>query len=452
MKAPREELCYLPCIRAFPADKNRPDYLATVDLNPRSPTYCQVLHRLYMPYVGDELHHMGWNACSSCYGDPRRKRDRLVLPCLFTDRVYVIDIGSNPREPMISRIVEPDELHQLDVGAPHTVHCIPSGGVLISIMGDKEGRGKGALLELDADFQVQGLWSEKSANMGYDFWYQPRQNVLVSSEWGWPEAFRQGFTLEDVVQGKYGQRLHVWKWKEKEWIQTIDMGTDGMVPLEVRFLHDPDSCEGFVCCALSSTIVRIFKKADNSWAYEKIISIPPKKVLNWAMADMPGLITDIVLSMDDRYLYLNNWIHGDMRQYDIRDTSHPKLVGQVFCGGSICSDGPVKVIEDTELKEQPKPTYLKGKRMEGGPQMMQLSLDGKRLYCTTSLFSVWDRQFYPNMCRKGSWMIQVDVDTEHGGLKLNEDFLVDFGEEPEGPVLAHEIRYPGGDCTSDIFP
>lgn len=51
------------------------------------------------------------------------------------------------------------------------------------------------------------------------------------------------------------------------------------------------------------------------------------------------------------------------------------------------------------FQEQPKPLIINGKRIEGGPQMMQLSLDGKRLYCTTSLFSVWDRQFYPEMAR-----------------------------------------------------
>ena len=31
--------------------------------------------------------------------------------------------------------------------------------------------------------------------------------------------------------------------------------------------------------------------------------------------------------------------------------------------------------------------------------MIQLSLDGKRLYVTTSLYSVWDNQFYPNMSK-----------------------------------------------------
>lgn len=83
--------------------------------------------------------------------------------------------------------------------------------------------------------------------------------------------------------------------------------------------------------------------------------------------------------------------------------------------------------------------------------MLQLSLDGKRLYLTTSLFSAWDKQFYPDMFENGSMLVRLDVDTDKGGLTIDEDFLVDFGDEPEGPVLAHEIRYPGGDCSSDIW-
>lgn len=56
-----------------------------------------------------------------------------------------------------------------------------------------------------------------------------------------------------------------------------------------------------------------------------------------------------------------------------------------------------------------------------------------------------------SVLREGSVMMQINVDTVDGGLALNEDFLVDFGKEPDGPVLAHELRYPGGDCTSDIW-
>lgn len=47
--------------------------------------------------------------------------------------------------------------------------------------------------------------------------------------------------------------------------------------------------------------------------------------LTWLL----GAITYILLSLDDRFLYLSNWLHGDIRQYDITDRRHPKLVGQV---------------------------------------------------------------------------------------------------------------------------
>ena len=86
-----------------------------------------------------------------------------------------------------------------------------------------------------------------------------------------------------------------------------------------------------------------------------------------------------------------------------------------------------------------------------GEQMIQLSLDGKRLYVTTSLFSTWDNQFYPEIRHNGGCMMMVDCNTESGGMAINPDFFVDFGKEPNGPARCHETRYPGGDCTSDIW-
>jgi methanethiol oxidase len=83
--------------------------------------------------------------------------------------------------------------------------------------------------------------------------------------------------------------------------------------------------------------------------------------------------------------------------------------------------------------------------------MIQLSLDGKRLYITNSLFSACDKQFYPELREKGSHMLQIDVDSEESDLKIKPNFFVDFGTEPNGPSLVHEMRYPGGDCTSDIW-
>ena len=138
--------------------------------------------------------------------------------------------------------------------------------------------------------------------------------------------------------------------------------------------------------------------------------------------------------MDDRFLYFSNWLHGDLRQYDVSDPANPKLTGRVWLGGVIG-----------------KAPEMRGKKLGGGPQMLQLSLDGKRLYVTNSLYSPWDNQFYPKMAEQGSYLLQLDCDTENGGLKLNENFMVDFGKEPNGPARAHEIRFPGGDCTSDIW-
>ncbi|XP_031566459.1 methanethiol oxidase-like [Actinia tenebrosa] len=453
MAGPREQIVYLPCIRTNTGSK-KPDYVSTVDVDPKSPTYSQVIHRLHMPYIGDELHHTGWNACSSCYGDCSKSRNRLIVPGFDSTRIYVIDVGTQPRAPRIHKIVEPEEVFsKAGVSVPHTTHCLGSGEVMISTLGNVDGTPRGGFILLDGEtFRVKGKWEKdgKGVPMGYDFWYQPRHNVLMSTEWGEPNAFRRGFQLEDFKAGKYGSHIHVWDWTTHEKIQTIDLGV-GTIPLEIRFLHDPSQAQGFVGCALSSTIVRFFKNPDNTWGNETVIRVPPKKVEGWALPEMPGLITDILISLDDKYLYFSNWIQGDLRQYDITDPRNPKLTGQVFIGGSMTRSSGVRVIDDPELPQQPDECYIKGKKVEGGPQMIQLSLDGKRLYVTTSLYSNWDNQFYPNLSKKGAMLLIVDVDTVNGGLYLNRDFLVDFGAEPDGPCLAHEVRYPGGDCSSDIW-
>jgi len=184
---------------------------------------------------------------------------------------------------------------------------------------------------------------------------------------------------------------------------------------------------------------------------QKVISVSSKKVENWLLEDMPGLITDIIISLDDRFLFISLWAFGEVRQYDISNTANPILVGKCFIGGSICSDSGVKVVEDKELESQPTRLVVKGKPIRGGAQMLQLSLDGKRLYVTNSLYSAWDKQFYPDMITNGSNMLLINVDVQKGGLSVDENFLVDFADEEFGPVLAHEMRYPGGDCTSDIW-
>jgi len=304
---------------------------------------------------------------------------------------------------------------------------------------------------LDSEFNVKGRWEKggKGTPFGYDYWYQPRHNVMISSEWGAPNAWTHGFNPAHVADGKYGRHLHVWNWKEREVIQTIDLGEEGWIPLELRFMHNPDRAEGFVGAALTSNIFRFFKDGE-TWKAEKVIDVEALEVEGWALPNMPGLITDIILSMDDKFLYFSNWLHGDIRQYDVSDPKHPVLVGQVFIGGSTPKGGSVKILGSKAGTEPEIPT-VKGHKLQGGPQMIQLSLDGKRLYVSNSLFSTWDKQFYPGLSQNGSYILQIDVDTQKGGLSINPNFYVDFSGEPGGPALAHEMRYPGGDCTSDIW-
>uniref|UniRef100_A0A6E8W491 Methanethiol oxidase n=1 Tax=Anopheles coluzzii TaxID=1518534 RepID=A0A6E8W491_ANOCL len=436
---PVEKLLYVVCVQPN-LDEEHGDYLATVDVDPASPTYCQVIHRTYTNSKHNELHHSGWNTCSSCHFVPGGKevptRDRLVLPCLNSDRIFVIDTGTDPRAPKLAKVIEGDVLKGADCTAPHTTHCLPNGNIMISVMGDAEGNAKGDFVEFDKNFELVGTWSrgDRKALCGYDYWYQPHFNVMVASEWGAPKLFRRGYHPTDCDdRTQYGCRLNFYRWQERELFQTIDLGDDGLTPLEIRFLHNPRENQGYVGCAF--------------------YDVPVKKVQgeNGEIEMMGGMMTDILISLDDRYLYFSNWRHGDVRQYDISDRANPRLTGQVFLGGAIQRDAPRRVLNDPELKEAPEPVFLKGRRLLGGPQMLQLSLDGRRLYVSSSLFSPWDKQFYPEMVAAGGTIVQLDIDVENGGMKLNENFLVDFGGEPYGPGLPHEMRYPGGDCTSDIW-
>ncbi|CAK8567112.1 unnamed protein product [Lathyrus sativus] len=454
IKGPRETLIYVTAVYTGTGIE-KPDYLATVDVDPNSPTFSKVIHRLPVPNVGDELHHTGWNSCSSCHGDPSAQRRFLIVPGLTSGRIHVVDTKTDPRAPSLYKVVEPaDILEKTGLAYPHTSHCLASGEIMISCIGDKEGNADGnGFLLLDSDFNVKGRWEKPghSPLFGYDFWYQPRFNTMISTSWGAPKAFRQGFNLQHVADGLYGRHLHVYNWPGGELRQTLDLGEKGLLPLEIRFLHDPAKDTGFVGSALSSNMIRFFKKEDDTWGHEIVIQVEPLKVQNWFLPEMPGLITDFLISLDDRFLYFVNWLHGDIRQYNIEDVKNPKLTGQLWVGGLFQKGSPVVAVKDDGETWQVEVPEIQGNKLRGGPQMIQLSLDGKRLYVTNSLYSTWDKQFYPKLVEQGSHILQVDVDTEKGGLKINPNFFVDFGAEPNGPSLAHEMRYPGGDCTSDIW-
>ena len=400
-----------------------------------SPTYNQVIHRTEVGVVGDELHHMGWNACSSCNDDGSIERKYLIVPGVRTTNFYIIDTATNPRKPELFKTIDGNEIKKkVNLTAPHTAHCLGSE-IIISMLGGAEGNAPGGYLHLDKDFNIVGRWENDTTgmNFSYDFWYQPRHNMMVSTEWAAPNTFMPGFDLDDVGNGKYGQHIHFWDFKNRKIEKSIDLGAEGLIPLEARFHHNPESTHGFVGATLSSNIFHWHKDNAGEIQIEKVIDVESIDVESFPVP-MPGLITDILISMDDQYLYFSNWLHGDLRQYNISDPSNPRLTGQVWLGGLLG-----------------KAPEVNGQEINGAPQMIQLSLDGKRLFVTTSLFSTWDNQFYPKMKDNGGQLLIVDCDVEKGGMVIRDDFAIDFGQEPYGPSRAHETRYPGGDCSSDIW-
>ena len=360
-------------------------------------------------------------------------RSRSCRGCAL-GRIHVIDAKDPPSRDCCTKSSSQKKFATGRTSGPHTVHCLPDGRIMLSMLGDGQGNAPGGFLLLDEKFEIAGRWDPKDSGLqfNYDFWYQPRHNVMVSSEWAAPNTFQRGFDVKDVEAGKYGHSLCFWDWTKKQTTQAHRSRPPSAIPLEVRFHHNPDSTHGFVGAAPSSTLWHWFQDA-SGWQVDKVVEVPAIEAAGWPFP-VPGLITDLLVSMDDRFLYFSNWLHGDLRQYDITDPRHPKLTAQLWLGGVLGKSGKIR-----------------GQDFIGGPQMLQLSLDGRRLYVTNSLFSSWDQQFYPAMT--GARLDDAANRSRHAPRwhAAERGFLRRLGAEPHGPARAHEMRFPGGDCTSDIW-
>ena len=100
-------------------------------------------------------------------------------------------------------------MKQLDLGKFHTVHCQGNGEIIISSLGTLEGKGHGNYLLLDQNFNIKDKWTDQNTKLGYDFWYQPRHNVMLSSEFGKPESYEKGFDPSKLKED-FGDTIYVW--------------------------------------------------------------------------------------------------------------------------------------------------------------------------------------------------------------------------------------------------
>ena len=445
-KAPPETLAYVAMLNP----DGGPDALTTVDVKTSSKTYGKPISRVDMPGRGDELHHFGWNACSSCLcpyaSHPHMERRYLIVPGLRSSRIHILDTKADPSNPRIVKVIEPAEMMaHSGYSRPHTTHCGPDG-IYVNAIGSTTGDGPGGIFVIDPEtFEIRGPWEKDRGPqyLAYDFWWHLGFDTMITSEWGTPNMVENGVNPELLLAGKYGHALHVWDLQRRRHQQTLDLGPEQQMVLELRPAHDPRKAYGFVGVVTSlkdlSSSIWVWHRSNGAtnggWSVKKVIEIPAEPAepddlppLLKGFKAVPPLVTDINLSVDDRFLYVSCWGTGEMRQYDVTDPFAPKLTGSVRIGGIV--------------RRAAHPSYA-DKALNGGPQMVEISRDGRRVYFTNSLYATWDAQFYPEGIR--GWMAKLDVSPD-GGCRLDPEFFLEFdGLRP------HQVHLEGGDASSDSY-
>jgi methanethiol oxidase len=448
MEAPAEKLAYVAMLN--PTAKGT-DAMGVIDVDPESRAYGEMVGRLDMPHAGDELHHFGWNACSSCLcpysPHPHMERRYLVVPGLRSSRIHILDTKADPRNPKLVKVIEPETvMNRTGYSRPHTVHCGPEG-IYMNALGAPNGDGPGGVFVLDGEtFDVRGRWEVDRGPqyLAYDFAWHLGHDSMVTSEWGTPNMFEEGLNSELLLGGKYGHQIHVWDLQKRMHKQVLDLGAEQQLVFELRPARNPTKAYGFVGVVvslkdLSSSIWLWYKDGrgtDAEWKIRRVIEIPAEPAdpellppMLKGFAAVPPFITDINLSLDDKYLYVSCWGSGEFRQYDVSDPFQPKLNSQVAMGGIV--------------RRAAHPSHP-GKPLNGGPQMVELSRDGSRLYVTNSLYAAVDKQIYPDGIQ--GWMMKVDVDRGTGEMRVDPRFLPQFdGMRP------HQTRLEGGDASSDSY-
>ncbi len=220
--------------------------------------------------------------------------------------------------------------------------------------GTEDGKGPGGVFMLDHyTFEPLGAWEIDRGDqfLGYDFWWHYAHDVMITSEWGEPRQFENGVVPEELLGKKYGHRIHFWDLRRRKRTQVIDIGDEHQMLLELRPAHDPRKQYGFFGVVISvadlSASVWAWYREKETFKVKKIATIPAEPadpdLLPPALKPfkaVPPLVTDIDLSLDDRFLYVSCWGTGEMRQYDVSDPLDAKLTGTVQIGGIVRKAGP----------------------------------------------------------------------------------------------------------------
>ena len=445
MEAPPENFAYTLLLSP---DFSKPDALAVIDAKPGSPTFSQIVHTVTMPYKGDEFHHFGWNACSSALspltGHAFLERRYLIIPGIRSSRIYVVDTKPDPTKAKIHKIIEPEEIFKkTGYSRPHTVHCGPDG-IYVSTLGGggKDGTdGPPGVFIMDCEtFDVLGRWEidRGPQTLHYDFWWNLPRDYMVTSEWALPPQFENGIVPEDLLSNKYGHRIHFWDLRARRNVQTIDLGANHQMALEVRPAHDPIREYGFLGVVVDTTNLEgsiwTWWREGGKFHIEKTATIPPEPApkdklppLLQGFGAVPPLVTDIDLSMDDnsstsragepaRCVSTTSPIRGS-RSLRARSTSAASLAAR-----------PTRTARCTQAVRRWSRSAVTASGSTGPTRSTRRGTTSSILMGCQAL---------------RSWPMR----TQAAASSLAKDYWVSF---PDG-YRAHQIRLEGGDCSTDSF-
>ncbi|HYT04054.1 MAG TPA: selenium-binding protein SBP56-related protein [Gemmatimonadales bacterium] len=347
------------------ADQKDPDFLTVIDADPKSPSYGKVIATAPTSSRANEAHHFGYTA----------NADRIFAGGLFSNRLFIYDVGADPKHPKLIKTV-PDLAATTGYSGPHTFYAVP-GGVMIAMLGAKDGGAPGALVKLDNDGNF--LQALPAPNYMYDVGVKPELNLIVTSSWAHPHAVKAGNTPMDQV----GDEVVAWDYKTGKVLQVEHLDKS---PLEVRWLHGPAARGGFINCAFGNSLWYWEVGKDGKLAFTRVVKL--------ADGSIPA---DMRISYDNRFLFVSLFGAGAVNQYDVTDALHPKLVSTVAIPQA---------------------------------QMMKLTPDNKRLYVSNSLLS--------NLDGKVPYRVRL-LDVDAKGLKLDSRFDVDFEHFATGQARPHDM-------------
>ena len=379
-----------------------------------------------MPNVGDELHHFGWNACSSALcpwaPHPHVERRYLLVPGLRSSRIHVVDAKDDPRQPKLVKVIEPDEIaRKTGYCRPHTVHCGPDG-IYVSALGAPDGDGPGGIFLLDHDdFSVKGAVGgrPRPAGAGLRLLVAPRLRHASSPASGARRTWsRTALIRELLLGGQYGHQLHVWDLDKRTHMQEIDLGPEHQMVLELRPAHDPTKAYGFVGVVVST--------ADLSasiwlWHRDGDGTVERREGDRRSRPSRPRPTS--CRRPSSRSAPCRRWSPTSRSRVD------DQLAATSPAGAPASSSASTSPTRSTRARparcaSAASSSARRTRRpapLNGGPQMVEVSRDGKRVYLTNSLYADWDAQFYPEGI--DGWMVKLDAEPD-GALTLDPDFFV----------------------------